>query len=169
MPRAWDIRPPRKSKLTKQEKKRRKRSNIYFIFFLVLIAVFFIVFFGFDRLSTPGSPTTPSSEPTKTNSPEPSTSAALKTQNQVSIKLLNGTGRFEETQTVQKKLTDSGFKLSTTENALNLYDSTIIYFQSPYENYAKELATLLASYTPKTQKFSQATPYDIVIVIGTKQ
>lgn len=166
MAKAWDILPPRKAKkLTKQEKKRQKRSSMYFIFFLVLIAAFFIVFFGSGKFPV----ITPAPSPSiSTPTPSPSINPSNKNQSQLTIKLLNGTGRVEESQKVQKILTDAGFIITTTENALNLYDSTIVYFQAPFENYANQIANLLSFYKAKSQKFSQETQYDIVVVIGAK-
>ena len=171
MSRAWDILPPRKTKkFTKQEKKRQKRSSIYFVFFLILIAAFFIVFLGADKFSLPVTSPLPSpSESSKFEQPAPSSGG--KTQKELSIKLLNGTGRVEESQSVQKTLTDSGFSITTTENALNLYDTSVVYYspkQPVFEKYAQQIATLLKSYNAKTQKFTQETKYDIVVVIGTK-
>jgi len=167
MAKFFDIRPPKKTKFTKLEKKRQKRSGIYFIFFLVVIAAFFIVFVGAEKFTLPAvSPTPTAKETPKFEQGAPSPES--KTQKELTIKLLNGTGRVEETQKVQKLLTDSGFQITTTENALNLYDSSVVYFQTPYENYANSITTLLKGYNAKTQKFSQETQYDIIIVIGTK-
>lgn len=164
--RAFDILPPKKVKrLTKQEKKRQKRTGLYFVFFLIFVAVFFIIFYGSGKFPM----ITPASSPSITTpTPSPSINPSNKTQNQLTIKLLNGTGRVEESQKVQKILTDAGFTITTTESALNLYDSTIVYFQAPFENYANQIANLLSPYKAKSQKFSQETQYDIVVVIGTK-
>lgn len=165
MARIWDLRPPKKTKLTKQAKKRQKKTGIYFIFFLILMGIFFIVFFGFQKSSSlPAS--TPVPQPSKT--PTPSTNPSNKTQAQLTIKLLNGTGRYEETQKIQKMLTDSGFPVATTENALNLYDSTIVYFKPAFEKNANQLAAVLKIYNAKTQKLTQDSQYDIIIVVGTK-
>lgn len=161
---AWDL--SARKKLTKREKKRRKRSNVYFIFFLILITAFFIIFLGANKVTAPEAKT-------KTQTPIPANStleSSLKTQNKVTIKILNGTGRFEEAQNLQKVISDSGFTITTTENALNMYDQTIIYFQSPYENYANQILTIIRPFYPnaKIQKFTSETKYDLVVVIGQK-
>lgn len=167
MTKIFDILPPqKKKKITKQEKKRQKRSSIYFIFFLAIIAGFFIVFWSADKMNLSPKPIN-SPTPSK-QSEQPVPTPSNKTKNQLTIKILNGTGRVEELQKVKTMLQDSNFPITTTENALNLYDSTIIYYQPAFENYANDLATVLKSYNAKTQKFSQETRYDIVIVIGTK-
>lgn len=165
MAKFFDIRPPKKKKLTKQEKKRQKRGGLYFVFFLLFIAIFFIIFYGNGKFPM----ITPAPSPSiSTPTPSPSINPSDKTQSQLTIKLLNGTGRVEETQKIQKLLTDAGFQVSTTENALNLYDQTVVYFQPAFERYADQLVSILSSYNGKKQKFSQETKYDIVIVIGTK-
>ena len=161
----FDIRPPKKTKLTKKEKKRKKRTGVYFLFFLIFIGIFFIIFYGNGKLPLVTSTPTPS---VSTPTPSPSINPADKTKAQITIKILNGTGMVEEAQKAQKTLTDAGFTITTTENALNLYDSSIVYYQAPYESYASQITNLLSSYNTKTQKFSQDTKFDIVVVIGKK-
>lgn len=134
------------------------------IFFLVVIAAFFIAFKGAEELPTPSKTATA----IPTNTPTATSSSATKTQGQMTIKLLNGTGRVEETEKVKNTLQNAGFKVTLTENALNLYNQTVVYYQPAYENYANDLASLLSSYQAKLQKFSQPTQYDIVIVIGSQ-
>lgn len=164
MARAWDILPPRKvrRKLKPKEKKAR-RVNMAWIFFLVVIAAFFIAFKGANQAptSTPPAAKTPAERATLEASP-------TKTESKMTIKLLNGTGRVEETDKVRKVLQDAGFEITITENALNLYDQTIVYYQPSCEQSAQAIATSLSAYQAKTQKFSQETNYDIVIVIGSK-
>ncbi len=167
MARIWDILPPRKhTRKLKPKEKKERRANVSWFFFLAVLAAFFIVFLGASKIplsnesvnktSPPASPSTTSASP------------ANKTQANVTIKLLNGTGRVEESQKVRDALKTAGFNVTVTENALNLYDQTIIYYQPAYQNYANDLALVLKSYNAKTQNFSQETQYDIVIVIGTK-
>ena len=169
MAKIWDILPPQKTtRKLKPQEKRERRANISWLFFLAVLTAFFIVFFGASKI-----PFSNESSPDKTSSPVISSPKLTlrpsnKTQTDITIKLLNGTGRVEETQKVRDLLKNAGFKLTVTENALNLYDQTLIYFQPAYENYANDLATVLKSYNAQTQKFTQDTPYDIVIVIGTK-
>jgi len=165
MGRIWDILPPKKRerKLKPKEKKAR-RVNMAWLFFLVVIAAFFIAFKGAEKLPTPNKTATA----TPTSTVTTASSSPAKTQSQMTIKLLNGTGRVEETEKVKNTLQNAGFKVTLTENALNLYDQTVVYFQPAYENYANDLATLLKSYNAKTQKFTQNTQYDIVIVIGSQ-
>ncbi len=134
------------------------------IFFLVVIAAFFIAFKGAEELPTPSKTATA----TPTNTPTATSSATTKTQGQMTIKLLNGTGRVEESEKVKNTLKNAGFNVTLTENALNLYDQTVVYFQPVYENYANDIATSLSPYQAKVQKFSQPTQYHIVIVIGSK-
>lgn len=165
----WDITPrkKRKEKLTLTEK-RTRRSNVSWMFFLSILAAFFIIFFGASKLpSSEENPISPTNTPVNTTNTAQSSPTA-KTQANISIKLLNGTGRFEETDQIKKALTQSGFKVAATENALNIYEKTIIYYQNPYENYANDIAKVLSSYSPKVQKFTQETKYDIVVVIGGK-
>ena len=168
MSKIWDISPPRKKARLTPTIRRERRSNISWLFFLSLIAAFFIVFFGVSKFPQ-SNPNQPQATATLNNSTSlSSTSPEVKTQTNISLKLLNGTGRFEETDRVKKLLSDSGFKVSLTENALNIYDQTIVYYQGQYENYANNLAQVLKTYNPKIQKFTQSTQYDIVIVIGSK-
>ena len=164
MARVWDILPPRKTrrKLKPKEKKAR-RVNVAWIFFLVVIAAFFIAFKGANQ--TPSSTSPEAKTPTETATVKTS---PTKSPGKMTIKLLNGTGRVEETDKVRKILQSTGFELTITENALNIYDQTIVYFQPLYEQSANEIADSLSAYQAKTQKFSEETNYDIVIVIGSK-
>jgi len=91
-----------------------------------------------------------------------------KNPEELMIKILNGTGRSEETAEVVTALKEIGFKVAKTENALSLYDQTTIYFESTQEKYAQEIAQNLTKYKVKTQQFSQESPYDLIIVIGAK-
>lgn len=165
MARIWDISPPKRKRKLKPAEKKERRANISWFFFLAVVAAFFIVFFGASKIPLSNDNPSPSIAPVPSAkiSPSPSNSKSSPT-----IKLLNGTGRVEETQKVRDALKNAGFTLTATENALNIYRETIIYYQPQFENYARNLAAALATYKPKTQKFTQETQYDIVIVIGTQ-
>lgn len=160
----WDISPRRKTKkATKEEKKFRKRSSVYFVFFLIVIAAFFIVFLGSGKFPLPRATATPTNAATSAQ-PSPANTAG-----QLTIKILNGTGMVEETEKVQTILTDNDFTVTKTENALNLYEETIVYYQADYETQANKINSLLTAYGAKLSKFTQSTQYSIVIVIGKKK
>ncbi len=165
MARIWDITPRKKPRKLKPAEKKERRANISWFFFLAVVGAFFIVFFGASKIP-PALETNPTSSPTPMIKACPSPSA--KTQTNATIKLLNGTGRVEEAQKVQDLLGKAGFRITATENALNLYPRTIVYYQPSFENYARDLTTVLKSYNPEAQKFTQDTQYDIVIVIGSQ-
>ena len=166
MAKIWDILPPPPRPAPKN-KKTTSRKRVLSLWYLVILVVFSFVFiFGgswaklkyFDNVPSP----TPLSSPS---------SAVVKTQGNLSIKILNSTGRFEEATKVKEILTKNGFNVSATETAVNTYDQTIIYYNptsTTAEKYALQIADLLKSYNAKTQKFSQSSNYDIAIIIGGK-
>lgn len=169
MARIWDILPPkRKPRKLKPAQKKERRANISWFFFLAVLAAFFIVFFGASKIPLSDESGVNKTSPTATASPKPTASPSNKTQANVTIKILNGTGRVEESQKVRDLLKNAGFNIAVTENALNLYNQTIVYYQPADQTYANDLALVLKSYNAKTQKFTQDTQYDIVVVIGSQ-
>lgn len=172
MSRVWDILPPRK-KPTKHERKEAKKRSKGLTLFLSLIFIIIVAFiyFGANQnisVKTPpvaGSPQNIVPTPTPT---EAISSGPLKDKTNLTIKLLNGSGQAEELSTTYKLLEDAGFKAQQTENTLNLYDQTIIYYQPSQEKYALQIAEILKKYQAKVQKFSQEAPYDLIVVIGPR-
>ncbi|KKQ90861.1 MAG: hypothetical protein UT15_C0003G0036 [Berkelbacteria bacterium GW2011_GWA1_39_10] len=167
MARVWDILPPKKRKLTKferKEEKRRRKIGPWLFFILMVGAIIFIA-------SASGNfvpPISSTSNPVPANSsPTVETVPTTKTKQNISIKILNGTGRFEETDRIKKIVSDLGYEVKTTESALNLYDQTTVYYQLPSEEFATEITDGLKDFKAKSQKFTQETKYDIVIVIGS--
>jgi hypothetical protein len=161
----WDITPRKRHrpKITPSEKKEKKRSRTW-LFFIILIGAFFIAFFGASK-TAPNLEKKPSPAATTTT---PSDETTFKTQKNISIKVLNGTGRVEETSAIKNALQDSGFQVSATENALNLYNETIVYYQAEYKSYAENIRQVLKDYNPQISEFTSETKYDIVIVIGNQ-
>lgn len=168
MAKIWDILPPQPKKAPSPKKAATKRRTLSVWYLLILIIFSFVFVFGgswaklkyFD------------SSPTKSASPSLSpTAETTKTKGNLSIKILNSTGKFEEMTKVRDVLTKNGFSVSSTETAVNTYDSTIVYYNpnsASIEKYAQEIAGLLSSYSAKTQKFSQSSSYDIAVIIGGK-
>lgn len=161
MSKAWDILPPipkpHKS-FTKTEKKRSKNcSMFFFICFIIIVGIFI-----FQITNSPP----PDINGINTTLPTANTSAD--TSSAVQIKILNGSGKAEETNKVSDLLTDADYKIAKKENALNLYDETIVYYQKEKKEIAENIADLLKSYGATTQQFTQSTSYDIVIVISAK-
>ncbi len=173
MGRAWDILPPYKPvhnvKHGSKAKSARGRNKNASVFFVLIIVIFVGIFIFATSKNTPVNTSGTNSPPNRTTSQE-STSPATSEKNpdQLKIKVLNGTGRSEETVQVVAILNEIGFKVTKTENALSLYDQTIVYFESNQEKYAQEIAQSLTKYKAKTQKFSQDSPYDLIIVIGAQ-
>ena len=157
MGRIWDIIPPhpRPRKQTTTSRKKTKNASLFF-------GLIIIIFVGLFLYTASIKPPT-SIDGVTTASPQNSASP-----HQLLIKILNGTGRSEEGKAVADILTENGFKVTKTENALNLYDQTIVYYESNQEKYAQEIAASLTKYQAKTQQFSQENPYDLIIVIGAR-
>ena len=155
MSKVWDILPPRpKIRRTPHTPKKRRKNNLPFLFFLIILGAIVFLFYGLER---PGA---------KINSsPQAAPPAASSPQNP-KIKILNGTGEKEDLTKAQNALKEAGFRIETTENALNLYDQTIIYYEEGYENEAQKIAEILGDYQAKIQKFTKITNYDLLIVIG---
>lgn len=166
MSKIWDILPPppRPAHKIKQTPSRRKSLSAWYLVILVILSFVFVFGGSYAKLkyfdTTPGQ------------SPSPAQSAtAVKNQENLTVKILNSTGRFEEATKVKDILTKNGFKIAATETAVNSYDQTIVYYSPDNlltEKYALEIADLLKGYNAKTQKFSQSSSYDIAIIIGGK-
>ncbi|MCL5407269.1 MAG: LytR C-terminal domain-containing protein [Patescibacteria group bacterium] len=170
MGRAWDILPPHKPTRNVKHGSTRKKTKNTSVFFVLIIVIFVGIFIYAASKNTPidtnkTTTTTPSPLPDKKFSSSPKLE---KNPEELMIKILNGTGRSEETAEVVTALKEIGFKVAKTENALSLYDQTTIYFESTQEKYAQEIAQNLTKYKVKTQQFSQESPYDLIIVIGAK-
>lgn len=167
MPKIWDILPPppRPAPKTKKTVSRKRSLSLWYLVILVVFSFVFVFGGSWAKLkyfdNSPSSPAPSASQ----------SSSTAKTQGNLSIKILNSTGRFEEATKVKDILTKNGFNVVATETAVNTYDQTIVYYtpNSPsVEKYALEIADLLKSYNAKTQKFSQSSSYDIAIIIGGK-
>lgn len=166
MAKIWDILPPPPRPIPKSKKATSKRKSLSALYLLILVIFSFIFVFGgswakikyFDN--PPGASVSPT--PAKSNLIE-------KTQANISIKILNSTGRFEEATKVKDILTKNGFNVASTETAINTYNQTIVYYSpndSAVEKYALEITDLLKGYKATAQKFSQSSSYDIAIIIG---
>ncbi len=159
MAKYWDIkRRKKRKKITPTEKKERK-LNASWLFFLCLIGTFFIVFAGTSKKPE-------NSEPISSPVPSVTLSSTTLSKAGLNIKFINGTGLFEELNKATTILSQNGYKANLTENALNTYPETIIYYEAPAERYAKDLESVLKYYKPKTRILSQDTIYDLIIVIG---
>lgn len=155
MSKAWDILPPRpKIRKTPQTPKKRRKNNLPFLFFLIILGAIVFLFYGLER---PGA---------KINSSPLTAAPATSSPQGPKIKILNGTGEKEDLTKAQNALEKAGFPIDSTENALNLYDQTIIYYEEGYENEAQNIAEILGAYEAKIQKFTKITNYDLLIVIG---
>lgn len=139
--------------------KNRKEVRYFFGLVFIILAIVFIYTASQDPAKNTDNLNTFSNQPAA--SPTKESRGPL-------IKIINGTGQSEETDAVFKIITGLGFKVTKTENALNLYDNTIVYYDQNYEKNAQEIAQGLSDYNAKPQKFSQETPYDIIIVIGSQ-
>lgn len=161
MGKAWDILPPtaRPHKThAKSEKKRSKNCSLFFLICFIVVVGFFI--FQISDYTPSGINGTETTKP-----------AVIPNNNQsaeTSIKILNGSGKAEEASNVSSILTNAGYKVSKTENALNIYDKSIVYYQEPEKDKAEKIASLLKNYNAITQKFTQETSFDIVVVLSAR-
>ena len=132
MGRFWDIIPPyRPIQTSKHHLKRQKSKNTSV--FLGLIIIILVGGFIYSVLqNTPVNVNGVATiSPQKSITTQKSISSPTeKNPDQLLIKILNGTGQSEETSNVTSSLEDLGFSVTKTENALSLYDQTIIYFES---------------------------------------
>ena len=171
MSKVWDILPP-KRKLTKTERKEaKKRSKGLTLFFgLIFLIIVAFIYYGASKNMTGATPQ-PALNITATPTPTSTSinnTGQLKDKKDLNIKLLNGSGFSEELDAVYKLLVDQNFVAQKTENTLNLYEQTIVYYQPSQEKYALEIAEILKKYQAKVQKFSQETDYDLIVVIGPR-
>lgn len=172
MGKVWDIIPPPR-RPRKYKRLAQKKSSKKAVFFFGLLVIIFLGAFLYEATKNPFSNVDSVSNSIVTSSPqetpaspEVAISPTAKTKGNLILKLINGSGHSEEKTNVEALLIKNGFKIAKTENALNLYEQTIVYYQAPQEKYAKDIATILERYQAKIQKFSQETTYDIIIVIG---
>ena len=164
MAKIWDILPPPPRPVPKSKKATSKRKSLSALYLLILVIFSFLFVFGGSWAKIKYFDNTPSSSPSPIQSV-----ISTKTQGNMTIKILNSTGRFEEVSKVKDILIKNGFNVSSTETAVNTYNQTIVYYNpndSAVEKYASEIADLLKSYKATTQKFSQSSSYDIAIIIG---
>jgi len=165
MGRIWDIipPPPRPAQSSNRRRKSPQTSSVlFFIFILIILGVIFYGSAQKPNLKINGQSTSNPVSP----SPSPSIEAKIPSGTRPLIKLINGSGQVEQEDKVKKILTEAGFKIAKSENALNLYDKTIIYYDISQEKNAQEIAEALKKYQTYLQKLSQDSSYDIIIVIG---
>lgn len=162
MSKAWDI------VGIKRERKKpttatKKRSQNTCIFWLFIILVFLASAFFFGKLSEGNFTITPvkTAAPSSLNQTSPQNNGLL-------IEVLNGSGRFEETDKVTAAVKAAGFGITKTETSINSYDKTIIYYKSGLLPQANQIAAQLSVYKPTVQVFSQPSSYDIAIIIGSR-
>lgn len=171
MSKVWDILPP-KRKLTKTERKaakKRSKGLTWFFALIFIIVVAFIYYGASKNLAGTNLQPTSNQAPTAIPTSTPiSDTSQIKDKKDLKIKLLNGSGQSEELDTTYKLLENNGFVPQKTENTLNLYEQTIIYYQPSQEKHALEIAEILKKYQAKVQKFSQETEYDLIVVIGPR-
>lgn len=165
MAKAWDILPPRKRprKNTRPRISKKTSQTGTFIFGL-LVLIFLAVFFFGTTNNTSQNIDGVATKNTLTPSPSPT----IKNPEELLIKILNGSGKSEEIDTVKESLSEAGFPIAKTENALNLYPTSIIYYEPNQESLAQEIAKKIEKYTPELVPFSQDSPYDMIIVIGAR-
>lgn len=164
MSRIWDIIPPPRRPAppkVRPSQKNRKSSSL-FLFFLFVVIVISVVFYA------GGSSKNFQVNGLATQNPSGLASAPADNQTeQVAIKLINGSGQIEPGERAKKLLTEEGFAIAKAENALNLYDQTIIYYDINAEKTAREISGLLKDFQVNLQKLTQKSNYDIIIVIGS--
>ena len=179
MPRAWDLLPPKPKtkKIIKAQKKRKRIAPFAMAGFIALVAFIFALGVSEQWSLTLPSQTTSSqpSPPLKSNlitKPSPSNPdikiSSSPQISKLSIKILNGSGEPEKTVEVKKILFNAGYEVQTTENALNLYDQTLVYYQDKATEDVNKITELLTNYQATSQKFTQETKFDIVVVIGAE-
>lgn len=189
MSRFWDIRAPKPKPRPSPSRTAARRRKVHpsFFLFMVILAIVGIFFLGNGnfQLTQPSKTIVPTTKPTTKSvkispeinskvSPEdnlkstPEDAPEAKNKEDLSIKLVNGSGQTEESNVVQQILENEDFRGLKIENALNLYENSIVYYQDSEIKYANEIADLLKTYNPKIQEFTQETNFDLIIVIGPR-
>ncbi len=153
MAKAWDILAPR-PKVKRAVQKRRQNKNLPFLFFLIILGAIVIFFFGLEK---PAPKLNNSSQIINTASPS---------NFSPKIKILNGSGDNQTLSTVKSTLEKANFEITAVENALNVYEDSIVYYNEGYQDKAQEIADILSDYKMQVQKFSKKTNYDLLVVIG---
>lgn len=163
MGKVWDIIPPRPKPKSHPPKVRRSKKKVgLFLGFILIILVAFLLLEAAKNIQ-------PKIDGVSTTSPV-LTNQGLPPNAQPSIKILNGSGESEKGVEIEQILVSAGFEVAKTENALNLYDQTIVYYQEAQEAEAEKIVESLknlGTYQAKKQKFAQDTTYEIVVVIGS--
>jgi len=163
MGKVWDILPPRPREHRAPIARRRRKPNMTLFFGIVVIIIIGAIFYSSSQ--SPSS--TPNKEPTVAS--DQTSSPNINSQNGPTIKLLNGTSGSVATNTLKQLLLDNDITVTKTENALNLYQESIVYYDQSVYSTAQKIAEIFSEYSPKLQLFSQASSYDIIVVIGQKQ
>jgi len=176
-------------------KPRSKSYLIYYIFIVVLfvILLFSIIYLGkidaqnkttlkksyyiITPAPTPieiksSSAATPSTSTNFSSNSDTGTVSAvtdIANKQDIKIELLNGSGKNGLADQTKKELEDLGYVISKTGTARNIYNSTVIYFNTGKESEANLLKDALTNFQSKTNSNSSLTGnYDIVIVLGKK-
>lgn len=109
-------------------------------------------------------PTSPSPQPTP--SPEVS-SAPIMEKSQVTISILNGSGKKGAATALKKELERTDFAVSSVGTAKKIYNNTLIYYKDSRDK-AKLVQEALVGREPELQQSSATGKYDILIVVGKK-
>jgi len=156
LPKAWDIIGIKK-KSTPSAPKKKKKQNCLFLLLIILAFLASVIFFDKVGANFLFESSTPAPSPSKNTS-----------QNNPTLEIINGSGRFEETDKVSQIITSAGFQVSKTETSVNLTDKTIVYYESDYQNTASRLAAVLSSYHATIQAFSSPSSYNLAVIIGSQ-
>ncbi len=167
MAKFWDIMPPasKPKRTTKKAEKRAKKKNIKFFVAVLFFGFMIFIFFGLSKLPPIENYST---EPAGIELPTQPPSTKTTNQEDLKIKLLNGSGLNEEMNKTLKLVENGGFVIEKKENTLAAYQETIIYYKESQEKYAKTISGILFEYKPRLSKFSQDSSYDLIIVIGIR-
>lgn len=162
MAKAWDLIPIRRE-VKKPATHSKKRSKRNCLFFVSVLAVFLISVVFFANANVAGF-TLP--KPVKSAAP---TAKPAETKNAVpTLKIINGSGRFEETDRVSSLVKTAGVSVLATETAPNLYNQTTVYYKPAYKSEAEIIVATLGNINAKSQAFTRDSSYDLAVIIGAR-
>lgn len=179
---------PKKTRVNQPIPKNKKNSCLSYIIVLIILTA--LIYFARAQFKVNGdNKIIPKDMPSSANTaaitnytPSPTASVNIKgTENtsnktqepataidksQITIKILNGTGKNNAASQAQDELKKTGFKITETGTTKNIYANSIIYYNSSKEKEASLLSENIEN-KPKIEEDNNITNnFDLVYVIG---
>lgn len=111
----------------------------------------------------------PSPSSSEEPSPEPSASEPEIEKEDVSVRVLNGSGVEGAAGDIVETIEGLGYSSVSAGNADNFdYEDTVVRYKGDYDEFADEIVEALDGYTVVKEELEDDSEYDIVVVVGVE-